>query len=525
MCLSLIVFHCILHLNVGGFWRDEVSSVLLARAGSWSKMLDGLATDSFPPLWVTILRLWDQIGGGAGDDWLQLLGMVISMGIFGSLWWTARVMRLPVPVLSFALVAFNPTVFYWGDSLRAYGLAAMLIILLFGCLWRVVEEPATGRVFAAATVAVLCAQSNYQNSYLIMGVCLGGAMVCLWQGVWKRSLLCLGIGFLSGLSLLPCIPYLRRLAAVAETVRVPIWQMDFPAQFARGFSGGSLILLLAWISLGLLGLWAWVARLRAKYRMETTVSALAVQSFSSITVLVSIIGLVLFTHLVGKPTLEWYFIPVLGLCGIAAEAHLAQMLPPKKSAVLRIVSAMVVYYASIGPVADAAWLRRTNMDILADTVAKEAKSGDFVFVSPFFSGISFAYHYRGVAPWSILPALPREEKMVGNGAENIKRMMALDQPLSSSFETLERTLKGGGRVWLVGKLLFLPIQKPVPSLPPAPYHPQIGWQSAPYVACWSMQMARHVQLHAAKINKAVIPLRQAVNQYENYQIVVLEGWK
>jgi len=40
----------------------------------------------------------------------------------------------------------SPTVFRFGDSLRAYGLAALLLLLLLGAVWKVVEDPKPRRV-------------------------------------------------------------------------------------------------------------------------------------------------------------------------------------------------------------------------------------------------------------------------------------------------------------------------------------------------------------------------------------------
>src|SRR5579862_4245173 len=103
-------------------------------------------------------------------------------------------------------------VFYYGSSLRAYGLALLLVILLFGAVWRVIDRPRPFRIVAAVLLSILCANANYQDSYLIFAVCTAGAVVCLAQRLWGRGALILGIGLAGALSLLPYVGIIRAYA-------------------------------------------------------------------------------------------------------------------------------------------------------------------------------------------------------------------------------------------------------------------------------------------------------------------------
>src|SRR4051794_16453733 len=85
-----VCFHLILQKYAGAFWRDECSSIVLARAKSLSDLFGGLFTDSFPALWVILLRLWDAAGPSSGEVWIRSIGFWLSLGAIASLWYVAH---------------------------------------------------------------------------------------------------------------------------------------------------------------------------------------------------------------------------------------------------------------------------------------------------------------------------------------------------------------------------------------------------------------------------------------------------
>lgn len=512
--------HLMLFASAGALWRDEVSSVLLVLAPSWSEMYAGLETDSFPPLWITLLRLWHILGFGAGDDWLRFLGVIMSLGVVAALWWNSKVTTGRLPVLALALVALNPAVFYWGDSVRAYGLAVLLIILLFGSVWQVTQKPTPVRVAAAAVIALLCVQSNYQNSYLILGICSGGAAVCLWRRLYRRAALILAIGFVAGTSLLPLFTYLSRQGGYARPVRVPIHESGFFRELLGAFGSGSPVLLLIWASLILLTLSAPLF-FRARSSSEAHSSPEFDRGFfAAVTFFVSALTMVGFMHFVGMPPLAWHFIPIVGLAAVCIEM-VAPGYCQKGLSLAPALCALFVGLLSFGPVLRAAETRRTNLDLIAAEISKSAKPGDYVIVNPFYVAHSFAHYYNGVAPQSMLPVLAQNEKAA---ASTLRKLMEHPQPLQRTIETIENTLKKGNRVWFAGGLAFPPKGTLPPQLPPAP-HSAYGWSSPPYVRAWSLQTGHYLHTHAQRIAGLQIAVDQPINPYERFALYVVEGWK
>ncbi len=519
--LVVAACHLLLFASAGALWRDEVSSVLLVLAPSWTEMYAGLDTDSFPPLWITLLRIWHILGFGAGDDWLRFLGVIVSLGVVAALWWNSRVTTGRLPVLALALVALNPAVFYWGDSVRAYGLAVMLVILLFGAVWQVTQKPTALRVGAAGVIALLCVQSNYQNSYLILGICSGGAVVCLGRRLYRRAALILSLGLVAAISLLPLFPYLSRQGGYAQPVRVPIHRSGFFRELLGAFGSGSVLLLLVWASLILLLLSApFLLRFRSPSENRSPSPEFGRGSFAAVSFATSALAMVAFMHFVGMPPLAWHFIPMLGLAAVCIEMVTPALCQRGRLSLAPAFCALFVGLLSCGPLLRAAETRRTNLDLVAAEISRSAQPEDYVIVNPFYTAHSFTHYYKGAAPHSMMPVLAPGEKPDG---QTLQKLMAHPAPLERTLEIIESTLRSGNRVWFAVGTSFLPNGEP-PQLPPAP-HPVYGWSSPPYVRAWSLQTGHYLRTHAQQFVGLQVASDQSVNRYERFALYVVEGWK
>jgi hypothetical protein len=479
-------------------------------------MFANLVTDSFPALWVTVLRLWSMIGFGAGDDWLRALGIIITAGLLAALWRNARLFGCRVPLLSCALIAFNPTVFYWGDSLRAYGLALLLIVLLFGAIWKLTKKLDAASAAGATLLAVLSAQSNYQNSYLVFGVCVAGAAVCFLQKMPGRASFILGIGFVAALSLLPYLPVIKTYTSASVIMGSASDTGWVFSQIADAFGAGMKAMLLIWallaIALACLPFWA------GRWRREAFIPAL----FCAVAVFSAAVAMAGFIRFVGMPTVNWYYIPFLGFAAVAMESAFAPLLAGKLARQLRLCVSAGIIALCIGPLWQAAGLRRTSMDMVAGAVSKEAGKDDYVLLAPFYQGISFDYYYRGKAPWCYIPVVTPEKR--DRYFLTIKEEMASASALDMTLAKIEEVLRAGGRVWWAGVFIMPEDGVEPPVLPPAP-HSKHGWDAAPYRFSWELRAGDFIRRHAAKIDVRVFDSDQPVNKLENAMLVSASGWK
>jgi hypothetical protein len=512
----------VLQQNADAFWRDEVSSIQLANAPSWKAVWGNMVTDSFPILWITILRAWKFLGMGAGDWWLRSLGLVLSAGVFASMFAVARRLRTGPPVLAIALLGGVPAMFYWGDSLRAYALACVLIGLLFGWVWSYAERGGRGVALVCVVIAVLAAQSNYQNSYLIFGICIAGATVSALNRRWGRAVVILGVGASAAASLLPYLGIVTTYqsgASIQKATQITlglIWK-----QFTDGFEGVMWSVLPAILLLTALVLfapiWALVKRPRKGAEMDRFI-------YPATAVLVSGLSCFEFIKIQGFPTNCWYYLPILTVAVLGIEMTVASCGNDQKIRSARLMVAVIIFIASLPALWSQANLRRTSIDLAAFQIASQAEERDFVMIHPFFESISFSYYYKGRAPWSLLPAVPDDQRLDWSNA--IAFLLKADDPLSATFARITQALKSGGRVWIVNGVPLIAPGAEQPDWKKVS-HPATGSQGlALSHVFWPMEIGSFLQKHSMTGAAQAVNAGLPVCHFENVQtIFVFKGWK
>ncbi len=208
--------------HAGPLWRDEVNTANVAQMPSLRELWNNLPCESFPPLWHLVLRGSEAIGLPGSDFAIRILGLGVGLLILVSMWLCARWMGCRAPILTVGLLGSLPAFVFIAGSNRAYGLAACLLVLSFGMVWRVVEAPSRTRILAAGVVCLLYALCVYYDVVLLAAVLAGGAAVALRRRAWKTLAALVGIGAVSAGSLVVYLPIVRQ-----GTAYVPLWQVPF----------------------------------------------------------------------------------------------------------------------------------------------------------------------------------------------------------------------------------------------------------------------------------------------------------
>lgn len=205
--LAVVWLHFYFLWHAGGLWRDEVNLVNLSSRHSLAQM----SRDSFPILMPLLVAGWTAVGLGQTDFSLRLLGTLIGLSIPVALWLAAWKIRRRPPLLGLALLAFNSTVIMFGDSLRAFGLGSVTILLtVAGACW-FLQKPVWRRAWVLAALAIFSVQTLFQNAVFIAAICFGAWAVCLRQKDVRMAAKVLVVAAVSAASLLP---YWARLAAL-----------------------------------------------------------------------------------------------------------------------------------------------------------------------------------------------------------------------------------------------------------------------------------------------------------------------
>ena len=210
MTLLVVPLHVRVLKYAGPLWRDEINSLHDAMAPTLREFSASLVFDWFPAFFSIVLRIWCALGFGSTDFGLRALGFLIGWSAVGALWLSCWLINRRAPLWPLALFALNPVTIHNGDSLRAYGLAAALIFLTFGLVWRLTfEERRPGTILLAGIAAILSVQSLYVNSLILFAICAGSIIVLIRQKEFRGATLIFAIGFIAALSLLPYVPILR----------------------------------------------------------------------------------------------------------------------------------------------------------------------------------------------------------------------------------------------------------------------------------------------------------------------------
>jgi hypothetical protein len=475
-----LALHVRLLLNAGPLWRDEINTIAVAMqptlAGVWRR----LESESFPLLTFVLLRAWQSLGPGS-DVALRAFGLVVGLSTVAALWWSRRRMGLSPPLLALALVAVNPLVVRWGDSIRGYGLGQLAILLTFTLVFEALRRPRPVVIGLAALAATAAVQTVYQNSILVFAIGVAGAVVWLGRGRPRRAALALGIGAFAALSLLPYLAVMARarqyrlvsVEGVSLGHLLSVFWRALGAEIRLGWPGQ--VQAAAWV---VIGSWALVtvAVRAAAYRPQRPVAL-----YGLLVLLIAVPVHFAFLLFVGFPTMPWYSLSLIVLMGVCLEAMIQRGSPAFRIGRLVVVGLVLLV---VSP--SAFWYvgrRQTNLDIAASAVAG-AERDDFVIVSPWFLAASFNRYYGGVAPWSTIP--PLADTSV-HRTDLLALQLQAEDPIGPLLARAESTLRGGHRVYWVGEPPP-PVDGPPDPLPPL-RGPVDGALQGAYCANWTLQVA------------------------------------
>lgn len=538
--LAAVWLHFTFLTHAGGLWRDEVNLINLAELPAGV----GLRQDSFPILMPLLVRGWAGVGFGGTDLGLRCLAMLVGLGLLGAFWAVAWNTRRAPPVLALAFMALNSTALVYGDSLRAYGLGSLLIVLTFGTAWWFSAKPSVGRFVCFTALAVAGVQTLFHNSVLIGAICVGASVVCARRKAWRGAALCLAAGLVAAVSLLPYLP--NFVSALEPSAG---WRTGFRPQFtwldvrvATGFPLERYVFVWAVFVVGaiLSGavalLPAWRSKLASQRPApsEPTASAQAEQAFgpsqgrqrenlplfAATTLVTAVAGFFGFLWFARLGTQPWYFLPVMALMAACFDAALPPVHRYVRAALLgfALVTALLAF-----PLARiSAQSRLTNVDLLARWLMTEAAPEDFVVVSPWFLGISFERYFKGQTPWSTLPPLADHRF---HRFDLVSAQLGRKEAIDPVLDRISATLRAGRRVWLVGWVEVPPPgATPPPDLPRPPLKGS-GWSQTPYTINWNDKIANYLSAHSLEFDLVKVSSNGDVNPNEDLKLVRVRGWK
>jgi hypothetical protein len=516
---SAILLHFFSLTQVGGLWRDEIAITNIARLPSWAEMFRGLPHDHCPIVFPAVVRIWTALGWAQTDVGLRLLGLGIGLFLLASFWAASRMMGKGLPLLSLAIVAVNPVVVRYGDSIRGYALGIAFIVLTMGLIWRFIEAPGMGRGLLAGGLAVVSVQTLYQNAFFLLAIGIGGVVVSLRQRQPAKAMGVLGIGAVAALSLLPYVNPIRQAQTwwvVSQSGTNLEITLDRLSKLNGPFFG-------VWVAVAMLAVVFGIGRAvlvpeRDPVRVEEDLPL-----FGGIALVLGVVGFGVFIQLTGLLTQTWYYLPALCFTVVCCDAIVPRIHPAAMIGVLALAVAMLI--VSISPSAYAAlrW-RQTNGDLIAAQVARNAGADDLVVVHPWYLGLTYGYYYHGAAKWTTLPPLADYRF---HRYDLLKEELATSNAIAPVLERVVNTLRSGNRVWVVGRLPLPPSDDTAPAPPPPAPNGPGGWGDQPYSEAWGLEFRYLLAHHVTNATMVVDPMTNSIpiNPMERMTLIVASGWK
>jgi hypothetical protein len=502
--------HLRLLFHAGGLWRDEVNTLNVATMPSLAELWRGLEFESAPVFWLLLVRAWCALGLGDSDQGLRLLGLLTGLGVVASAWWVARRFDVGAPLCVLLLVALNPEVIRWGDSLRAFGMGSVLVLLAFEAIFRVGDAPTRGRVVWATLVTLMCVHSLYYNALFILAICLGSAMVNFRRRRFGRIGIVTLVGAIAAGSMLPYVATLQ-----AQHLGTGGFQLAQLPVLVRTLSAQHAIVPWVWLVLVAMalagGVLAWrrpdsmSLRQRDQCLFATTAGISAALLF---------IG---FLVTLGYPTQAWYYIALLALLALALDVVLQPLLRGPRGRILTAGFAVLLLALSIPSAWRTTATRFTNVDVVGRTLARTAQAGDLIVVQPWYLGIPFQRYYASNVPWTLLP--PIEDRRVHRW-DLLAQHIAAAEPIRPILERAQATLERGDRVFIVRLFPVSRRNAPPVRVPPAPDGIR---EASLYDLAWVSQLDSLLERHAARFARAPLEPMGRVNEFESAWVRIAYG--
>ncbi|MDD5139978.1 MAG: hypothetical protein PHY43_06940 [Verrucomicrobiales bacterium] len=520
---AVIGLHFFFLARAGGLWRDEINLINLAGNNSLHEM----AQDSFPILMPLLVHEWSGLGLAGTDLHLRLLGTFIGLGLLLAIWLAAMSARRAPPLLGLLLFATNSTVIMYGDSIRAYGMGSLLIVLMASATWMFLQKPSWLRGVWLGLLAILSVQSLFQNAILVAAICVGACAVCARRKSWRTAFIILLAGLLAAVSLLPYWATIISLPEAAAGLRTgfhlkTVWKN---LEAAMGFPWKDY----AWVWWGLalaVIVHASVALRKYLKSAEDKLSSGDLPLFAGATLLVALPGFVGFLWYARLPTQTWYFLPLMALAATCFDFSLSLLRGRFRAATFSFVIATALLAVPFA--ARDLNQRFTNVDLFAGQLMKQAGSQDLVIVVPWQYGITFDHYLKRLIPWTTLPPISDHSR---HRYDLVKVQLQKTNCVQPVFDQMTATLRSGHRVWVLTGTSAAGITRsrtlPPSNLPAAPLESS-GWADMPYTQVWASQVGHFLSDHSLQFERMdVISKTNAaeVNIAELAELFMASGWK
>jgi mannosyltransferase len=191
-------------LNVSSIELDESATLILVRHG-FGGMLSRIAHgESTPPLYYYLVWAWTRVFG-AGTVGFRSMSALIGTITIPVMYLAGREISPRVGVWAAALTTFSPSMFFFSQEARTYGLLVLFSAAAFVAWQRSLREPNGRHLGAWALLSGLALLAHYFAAFLFVSE----ALILIRRLGWRRVWAPIGAVVLVGLALSP-LAYAQR---------------------------------------------------------------------------------------------------------------------------------------------------------------------------------------------------------------------------------------------------------------------------------------------------------------------------
>jgi hypothetical protein len=529
-------------MNAGPLWRDETSTFNLAHMASLRDVWHNLQFDSYPLLWLLMIRACGTLGLTDSDMAIRILGLGIGLFFLTSLWLCQRWIGGRAPILSIALLGGLPTFIFVVGANRPYGLAGCLLVLSFCNIWRILKSPTKSQILSAGFICLLFVQCVYYDVIFLGAMLAAAALVAIRRQRWKILWTMAGIGLAAGASLFIYLPIMQQGSEFLSFWSSPffeaasLWNGLGDALATRSSTHADASGSQVWIWIGLLLAGIVVAVMVQQTRVRRTPKPQVASDsanreradralFCVTSVVLGIIGYTGFLLKLQFFMQPWHYVEMLILCAISLDGILSANWPALRPwGLVRIAFLAMMMTLNAGPAWAEAHTRRSNLDVVAAFLDHSASGGDLIVLQDAWEAITFKRYYRGRAQWLSVPPIDSHE------VYRIDMVMAeMNQPeaMTPVLHAITNTLASGQHVWVVGSIPIVRSEHAPPGptpLPPSPSEMPTRWWGGSYSYWWNQQVTTLLLDHAQQETAEAIAAPGPVNHFEDVSVVRFTGY-
>jgi hypothetical protein len=383
----------------------------------------------------------------------------------------------------------------------------------------------------ALIAALLACHTLYYNSIFVAAACFAATTVAALRRRWKVAALALAMGGFTALTLLIYIPAFQSSSewrSMWTSSGGPAW---LAFKFIESVTLDRIVMLPIWLMVLVYAVWGgFVIYSRTRNAIPDPAVGQVPPSiqrdgelalFAAISLVVGVIGNILFLHLLSYSMQPWYFLCLMAIIAAGADAAQRAASTAQGFRVASVACAsLVLLWVLLSPLRTWSETRRTNLDAVARVVEQSAGKADYVVLTDWTHGVSFNRYYRGTAPWQTLPPLPADAHDI-HRSDLVFRLTQRDDAISEVLEAVARTLHGGHRVFYIGHL-----PKQLPSERPESYLTKRAEQhlAVTPVDRWRYELNYTIRQLSSRAARVHIDVSQPVSSYEDLEVFVFEGW-